>query len=134
MGGTLATYKSGEKVMAPLSVSQIGTIHANYRHHFSKELENPTASSNHILNFNLKVENFLMLNSFTNMLLAGASTFMVKYLFNNNLIARLSNYTGQKRADTITMIIYFACFFYIKGRMDKLERCDINYLINPREL
>lgn len=85
---------SQEKVMAPLSIKQIHHIHGHYRAHFRKEIDNPSADTNHIINFSLKIENFMAMNSLLNFCLSGATMFGVKTLFGNSIDKFTKNYLG----------------------------------------
>lgn len=88
------TGMSQEKVMAPLSISQIHRIHGHYRAHFRKEIDNPSADTNHIINFSLKIENFMAMNQMLNFCMAAATMFGVKTLFGTSLDKFTTNYLG----------------------------------------
>ena len=60
MGATMAS-QSQEKLIAPLSLMQMHMIHGHYKSHFKKEIQNPSADTNHIINFSLKMENAMVI-------------------------------------------------------------------------
>ena len=76
----------------------------------------------------------MMMNEFINMLFAGSGIFAVKYLFHSRIQSMTSNYLGQRRGDVASLLFYVFAFFYLQNRLNHLERNDINYLINPREM
>lgn len=125
---------SGEKVMAPLSMSQIHTIHAHYKGHFRTELRNPTADSNHILNFSLKLDNFMMMQEMINFIFSGGTLFGCKHAFGAGIDRFTTNYLGTKRGEMASFALYFFGFFFLIHKLNSIERNDINYLINPREM
>ena len=135
MGASLIPQSSsGEKMIAPLSLGQIHEIHYRYRAHFKNEINNPSADNNHIVNFNLKMENFLMMNSFINLVMSGITLFGMKTFLGNAIDRYTVNYLGQRRGEWASMAIYIGTFLYINSKLNKVETRDINYLINPREL
>ncbi len=80
MGASMSGMSS-DKVIAPLSMAQIHSIHAHYKGHFRKEIDNPTADSNHILNFSLKLDNFMMMQEMMNFIFCGGTLFGCKAAF-----------------------------------------------------
>ena len=125
---------SQDKVIAPLSLAQIHGIHGQYKAHFRQQIENPTADTNHILNFSLKMDNFMMMQEMINFFMIGGSLFGFKHLFGHNIDKFTTNYLGQRRGEMATIFIYVVGFFYVMNKVNHIERQDINYLINPREM
>ena len=133
MGNTMSS-KSSEKVIAPLSLAQVHTVHAHYKHHFRQQIENPTADTNHILNFSLKMDNFMMMNEMVNFLFGAMTMFGVKHFLGRSIDRYTVNFLGQKRGEYAAVAMYIIGFFYMMHKMNGFERNDINYLINPREM
>jgi len=125
---------SNEKVMAPLSLRQVHAIQYRYKSHFKKEIDNPTADTNHILNFSLKMDNFFMMNEMLNFVMGGITMFGMKTFLGNTIDKYTINYLGQRRGEFAGMAIYLFTFFFLMNKLNKMERNDINYLINPREM
>ena len=94
-------------------------IHSRYKNHFRKEIENPSADTNHILNFSLKLDNFMMMNEMFHFLTAGAALFGIRTLFGNSITKYTVNYLGQRRGDFAAGAIYFISFFYITNKLNK---------------
>ena len=76
-------------------------------------MENPSADSNHIINFSLKLDNFVMMNGLLNMLMAGGTTFGLKTVFGRGIEKYTTNYLGVKRGEWASIAIYVVSFFYI---------------------
>ena len=60
--------------------------------------------------------------------------FGIKTFFGHNIDKFTTNYLGQRRGEWATMAVYFVSFFYMMHKLNQIERNDINYLINAREM
>ena len=47
-----------------------------------------------MINFSLKMDNFMMMNEFINMIMAGSGVFAVRYFLHDRLYSFTSNYLG----------------------------------------
>ena len=65
--------------------------------------------------------------------MAGVTFYGARALIGNQLSRMTTNYLGQKRGEVATIAIYFFGFFYFMNSLNKIERNDINYLVNSRE-
>ena len=61
---------------------------------FKDQLRQPTADNNHIINYNLKLQNYVIVNSTVHLISAGMFTFLVKSLFGNFIDRTTLNYLG----------------------------------------
>lgn len=74
---------SNETLLKNFSTKEFGQVVANYKHLFKDQLKTPTADNNHIINYNLKVSNFVMMNETIHMLVAGGGVFGIRSLIGN---------------------------------------------------
>ena len=80
------------------------------------------------------MDNFMMMQEMINFLMIGGSMFGFKTLFGHNIDRVTTNYLGQRRGEMVSMMVYVVGFFYIMNKLNHIERNDVNYLINPREM
>ena len=109
-------------------------IHYGYKSAFKNEIDNPSADTNHILNFSLKMDNFMMMNEMFNLVMSGITMLGMKTFLGESITKYTVNYLGARRGEWASMAIYFYSFFYVTSKLSSIERNDINYLINPREM
>ena len=69
-----------------------------------------------------------------NFLLLGGTLFGARAAFGDALNRNCINYLGQRKGEWASIAVYFFGFFFLMNRVNKIERNDINYLINAREL
>lgn len=75
-----------------------------------------------------------MTQEMIHLVMAGVTFYGARALIGNQLSRVTTNYLGQKRGEVATIAIYFFSFFYFMNKLNKIERNDINYLINSREV
>jgi len=112
---------------------EISHLHASYKHLFKEQLNRPNAENNHILNYSLKLNNYIMMHNLIHTLCAGGATVALKSFFGPQMEAFSINYLGEKRAQYATAVVYISLFFTATWWMDKQNRLDINYLTNARD-
>ena len=67
------------------------------------------------------------------MLLSGACTMGVRHYFGENIDRVILNYFGHKRGNIVTIIFYVGMFFSLEYHLSRLEKIDMNHLVNLRE-
>lgn len=72
----------------------------------------PTADNNHIINYNLKLKNYLIVNTSVHMLSAGVFTFMVRGVLGNMIDRTLLNYLGQSKSIYGLILIYGSAYYF----------------------
>jgi hypothetical protein len=65
---------------------------------FKEQLNRPSAENNHILNFSLKINNYVMMHNIIHTLCAGGAVVAFKAFFGHRLDGYCINYLGEKRA------------------------------------
>lgn len=127
----LNKHSDENKILRKVSVKQVSTLIGVYKSHFRDAIDNPTADTNHILNYYLKLHNFYVMNNVIFMVAAGMGTFGVKSLFGATIDRVTMNYLSQKNAMLVQIPIYVVVYFYLNNWMDSREIHDINYLVQP---
>lgn len=112
---------------------EFGMLVGTYKHIFTDQLRQPTADNNHITNYNLKLQNYFIVNSTIHMISAGMATFFMKALVGGFIDRTTVNYLGTKRGLYAQIAIYGVTFYYIMGRLNGSKRLNVNHLINPRD-
>jgi hypothetical protein len=115
------------------SVNEFAVLTGTYKHMFKDQLRQPTADNNHIVNYNLKLQNYLIVNSSVHMLSAGMFTFLVKGAVGNYIDKITLNYLGARRQIWAQLIIYFFVFYQSFSWLNNSKRLNVNHLINPRD-
>ena len=122
-----------ERLMKTFSLREFGMIVGEYKRIFKEQIRAPTADNNHIINYNLKLTNYLMMNEFIHMVSAGAGVYAIKGLVGNYIDRFTLNYLGQRRQLYGLIFIYGFSFWYMLKWLDTRSRLDINRLVNARE-
>ena len=134
MGNSLKSGHDAEtKIFDTLSINQLAAIHFNYKSVLKDQLSNPNAENNHILNFDLKIGNYLLMHHLIHTLTAGLGVTGIRMFIGERLESMTFNYLGAKRAQFANVIVYIGMFFYCTSWLDKRSRLDINYMVNPRD-
>ena len=76
----------------------------------------------------------MMMQEMIHMVMAGVTFFGIKHAFGTSIHRFTTNFLGQKRGEIANILVYFTGFFYFMHKMNQIERNDINYLVNPREM
>lgn len=84
----------GDRLLTNFSLSEFALVAGTYKHMFKDQLRQPTADNNHIVNYNLKLQNYLIVNSSIHMISSGMFTFLVKGLAGNAIDRVTVNYLG----------------------------------------
>jgi hypothetical protein len=79
------------------SLNEFALLAGTYKHMFKDQLRQPSAENNHIINYNLKLQNYLIINSSLHMISAGMFTFLVKGLIGNGIDKITLNYLGARK-------------------------------------
>ena len=116
-----------------MSLTQVTTLHHSYKLMFKDQINVPSAENNHIINFNMKLGNYITLHHIMHSLLAGSSLFAFKAYFGERVERITLNYLGQRKAYAANIVLYLFIFFYGSSWLDSIPRLNINYLINVRE-
>jgi hypothetical protein len=115
------------------SVNEFAVLTGTYKNMFKDQLRQPTADNNHIVNYNLKLQNYLIVNSSVHMLSAGMFTFLIKGAVGNYIDRVTLNYLGARRQIWAQLIIYFFVFYQSFSWLNNSKRLNVNHLINPRD-
>lgn len=86
------------RLLGNFSVNEFGLLVGTYKHMFADQLRQPTADNNHITNYSLKIQNYLIVNSFIHMLSAGMATFLFRGVLGGFVDRQTINYLGTKRS------------------------------------
>lgn len=73
-------HDDSKRMLKNFSLNEVALLAGTYKHMFKEQLRQPTADNNHIVNYNLKLQNYLIVNSTIHMLSAGLSAFLLKGL------------------------------------------------------
>ena len=75
-----------------------------------------------------------MMQELLHLALVGASLVGIKYAVGGAIDRTAINYLGQRNGEVAKIFVYVGAFFFLSGRLSGVERNDVNYLINPREM
>jgi len=88
---------SHDRMLKNFSLNEFALLAGSYKHMFKDQLRQPTADNNHIVNYNLKMQNYLIVNSSIHMISAGMFTFLVKGVLGNMIDRVTLNYLGSRK-------------------------------------
>ena len=125
--------RGGQRLLKEFSVMELTLIQQAYKDIFLEQIRQPTADNNHIINYSLKLKNFLLLNSTIHMLSASGLIFGVHILIGPRLERFVVNYLGSRRGSFAQIILYFGYFWYALSWLNGSQRLNVNPLINPRD-
>lgn len=115
------------------SLNEFSLLSGTYKHMFKEQLRQPSAENNHIINYNLKLQNYLIINSSLHMISAGMFTFLVKGLIGTYIDRVSLNYLGQRRQIWAQLAVYVLVFYSSMSWLNSSKRLNVNHLINPRD-
>ncbi|CDW72108.1 UNKNOWN [Stylonychia lemnae] len=127
------TGVNNERLLKNFSINEFHNICIGYKELFKTQLRQPTADNNHIINYNLKISNYVMVNQFIHMMTSGASLFLIQALAGRHIERLTVNYLGQKRGQWAQIGFYVLGFFYMNSILNRNKRLNVNHLINPRD-
>jgi hypothetical protein len=76
------------------SLNEFALVSGTYKHMFKDQLRMPSADNNHIINYNLKLQNYMIINSTIHMISSGMFTFLIKGILGNAIDRATLNYLG----------------------------------------
>jgi hypothetical protein len=120
-------------VLSNFSLNEFALLAGTYKHMFNEQLRKPNADNNHIINYNLKLQNYVIVNSSIHMLSAGLTSFLVKTLFGGRITRTTTNYLGTRRGLYAEVFLYGFAFCYVLRRLNHQPRLNVNHLVNPRD-
>jgi len=88
------TKAGEERMLKNFSLNEFSLLAGTYKHMFKDQLRQPTADNNHIVNYSLKLQNYLIVNSSIHMISAGMFTFLIKGFVGNAIDRTTINYLG----------------------------------------
>ncbi len=115
------------------SLTEFALLAGTYKHMFKDQLRMPTADNNHLINYNLKLQNYVIINSSVHMISAGMLTFLMRGLLGNFIERTTLNYLGARRQIYGQILIYGLVFWYTMSTLNHSKRLNVNHLINPRD-
>lgn len=121
------------RLMRNFSLNEFALLAGTYKHMFKEQLQQPTADNNHIVNYNLKLQNYVIVNSTIHMISAGMFTFLVKGLIGGGIERHAVNYLGSKRGLYAQVLVYFGVFFVGFSWLNNSPRLNVSHLVNPRD-
>ena len=80
-----------------ISMNEFSSVYAHFRHMFQKQLNEPCADNNSLINYDLKCRDFLMMNGTFFMLMSGAGTMSLKKIAGAPIDTMCLNYLGNKK-------------------------------------
>ena len=89
--------KNQERLCKEFSMNEYLRIYGNFRGQYKEKLNRPNAENNDLINYDLYLRNYMILNSTQFMICAGALTYGVKRFFGYNIDKICFNYLGEKR-------------------------------------
>jgi hypothetical protein len=81
-----------------MSLNELNTIHHTYKGMVQDQLNSPNAENNHILNFNLKIGNYVMMHHLIHTITAGIGLTGLRMVIGERIEGVTLNYLGAKRA------------------------------------
>lgn len=78
-------------------MNEFSSIYAHFRHMFEKQINEPCADNNSLINYDLKCRDFLMMNGTFFMVMSGIGTMTFKKFFGNAIDSWSLNYLGNKQ-------------------------------------
>lgn len=100
-----------DRMLRNFSLNEFALLAGGYKHMFKDQLRQPTADNNHIVNYNLKLQNYLIVNSSIHMISAGMFTFLMKGLVGNALDRFTVQYLGNRKGLYAMIAIYCLTFY-----------------------
>ena len=80
------------------------------------------------------MDNFLMMNEMFNLIMSGITLFGMKTFVGKTIDKYTINFLGVRRGEFASIAIYICSFYFVTNKLANIERNDINYLINAREM
>ena len=76
---------SHDRLLRNFSVNELFIVQQSYKDIFKKQLRQPTADNNHIINYNMKMQNYVLMNNTIHFFSAGALVFGISQFMGNTL-------------------------------------------------
>lgn len=121
------------RMLRNFSLNEFALLSGTYKHMFKDQIRQPTADNNHIINYNLKMQNYVIVNSSIHMISAGMFTFLIKGVLGNTIEKVTINYLGQRKGMYAQIAIYIAAFYFSFTTLNNSKRLNVNHMINPRD-
>jgi hypothetical protein len=86
-----------DRLVKEFSYRELSQCYGHFRHNFKEQLLKPSAENNHLINYDLSLKNYLMLNGTVHMILSGIYTYTFKHFFGNAIDKQLVNFLGTKK-------------------------------------
>jgi hypothetical protein len=99
------------RMLRNFSLNEFSLLAGTYKHMFKEQLRQPTAENNHLINYNLKLQNYLIIHSTLHMISGGMFTFLVKGFLGNGIDRITLNYLGARKQVYAQVIIYLFVFY-----------------------
>lgn len=87
-------FSGKNQLLKPFSTNEISAIYSAYKQMYLHQIRNPSADNNSIINYNMKLQNYVMMNSFIHMITAGSGLYFFSYFLGGRLEETLANYLG----------------------------------------
>jgi len=105
--------RNSDRITKEFSHNEFSHCYSYFRSKFAEQLNKPSAENNDIINYDLKVRNYLIMTNGCNMILSAINTLAFKYYIGGPFIDPfLFNKLGSSKANWAQVVIYFGLFLY----------------------
>lgn len=87
-------FNDKNRMLRNFSLNEFSLISGSYKQMFKDQIREPCADNNHVINYNLKLQNYMILNSTMHMISSGMFTFLIKGILGNAIDRVTLNYLG----------------------------------------